>query len=1173
MSEEVTSRFFLDFRSKSDEIRASAAAGLRSYVERESRELSSELFTVYMGNLNKKVFDLVNSSDVNEKLGGILVIDELIDVPYEENETKLIRFAQYLRMIFQQSNDNTDQRLLREGSRALGHLARSGGTLAADTVEFEVKRALEWLQGDRSEQRRYAAVLVLKELAQNTPTLFNVHVEKFLSHIWVTLRDPKALIREASIEALHNCLLLIAKRGRELRTDRYRTIYTELQHSLKSSNGDYIHGALLTLGELLLNTGDFMNSKYKEVIESVIRFRDHKEKLVRETVISLLPKLANFQPEQFIRGYFDTCAAQILGILKKGESKEIAFLALGELAAAVKDAILPVLPDIIEKCRTHLQQDKKKFTSEALNCVGNLAVAINVKLLPYMNELLELMFASGLSANLVEALRLVSTHIPSLLPNIQDRLLNTLNNILATQSTANNPNKDIRRSSVLFTAKFSMPATDNKLDNLGNSSSSIELIYLALNTLASFDFRNHNLLPFVRECVLSYLDHDSAAIRNIAARTAAALILRPNALAEESYQLVLMGNNFEEKNKLDADDSRIQLQLDSMGGSAAADSSLSSTSHAMICEVIERLLTVAIADPEPNIRRAVLQSLDNRFDQFLASSENVHSLFVALNDEVFSIRSCAMTVIGRLAVRNPAYVMPSLRKALIQLLTEVQYGGDNRNREESAELLGHLIASSQSLIKPYVGPMLKVLVPKLTGNKSDASVASSVLATLGRLAQIGGEDMNQYIDTLLPLIINIIQDKSSLIRRDIALDTLAQLVQSTGFVIEPYNLYKSLLPSILNHLKSNSNWQLRRACIKSLGVLGALDPFKHKMNQISSINTSNADTKSSGEAKQAGQANNNHNITSNNKQQLAAIAEAVAVNKTIELLPSMLGSTDDYYPTVAIHALMRMLKEPSLAQHHKKVILAVMFIVDRLGNQCIPFLPLIVPPFLSVLKNLSISSEDNSLRESLFNQLGTLVQIVKSNIKNYLNEIFELIYLYWNTQSYLIEQILLLVERICMAMREEFKVYLPGLLPLMLSTLHSDKSTNRIHTIKVLHAFQIFGTNLADYLHLIIPCIVRLAESHEAIYTARIPCIHTLGVLCRLLNLTDYASRIIHPIARILESTNNPIQYNNKTNILQSLREEIMQTLCLLVYQLGSGYAIFVPMMAKIMTKLNLHHW
>lgn len=72
--------------------------------------------------------------------------DELIDVPYEENETKIIRFANYLRMVFQQSGDHSDHRLLKKASRAFGHLVRAGGTLAYEIVEFEVKRALEWLE-------------------------------------------------------------------------------------------------------------------------------------------------------------------------------------------------------------------------------------------------------------------------------------------------------------------------------------------------------------------------------------------------------------------------------------------------------------------------------------------------------------------------------------------------------------------------------------------------------------------------------------------------------------------------------------------------------------------------------------------------------------------------------------------------------------------------------------------------------------------------------------------------------------------------------------------------------------------------------------------------------------------------------------------------------------------
>lgn len=37
------------------------------------------------------------------------------------------------------------------------------------------------------------------------------------------------------------------------------------------------------------------------------------------------------------------------------------------------------------------------------------------------------------------------------------------------------------------------------------------------------------------------------------------------------------------------------------------------------------------------------------------------------------IREIAIKIIGRLANLNPAYVMPSLRKTLIQLLTELEY--------------------------------------------------------------------------------------------------------------------------------------------------------------------------------------------------------------------------------------------------------------------------------------------------------------------------------------------------------------------------------------------------------------------------------------------------------------------------------------------------------------------
>lgn len=69
----------------------------------------------------------------------------------------------------------------------------------------------------------------------------------------------------------------------------------------------------------------------------------------------------------------------------------------------------------------------------------------------------------------------------------------------------------------------------------------------------------------------------------------------------------------------------------------------------------------------------MLASLHERFDRHLAQAENVRSLFIALNDEVHENRLTAVRLLGRVAKHNPAYVMPSLRKVLIQLMTELEY--------------------------------------------------------------------------------------------------------------------------------------------------------------------------------------------------------------------------------------------------------------------------------------------------------------------------------------------------------------------------------------------------------------------------------------------------------------------------------------------------------------------
>ena len=157
-------------------------------------------------------------------------------------------------------------------------------------------------------------------------------------------------------------------------------------------------------------------------------------------------------------------------------------------------------------------------------------------------------------------------------------------------------------------------------------------ITLALRTLGSFDFEGHSLTQFVRYCAENFLISEHKEIRIEAVRTCSRLLLPSLTVLAENPNSVRL------------------------------------TAKSTVAEVLKSLLEVEITDDDPDIRLCVMTSLDERFDPHLAQADNLAALFMALNDEVFEIREVALCTIGRLSCMNPAYVMPSLRKILKQVI-------------------------------------------------------------------------------------------------------------------------------------------------------------------------------------------------------------------------------------------------------------------------------------------------------------------------------------------------------------------------------------------------------------------------------------------------------------------------------------------------------------------------
>ncbi|KAF1821278.1 TOR1 phosphatidylinositol 3-kinase [Dissoconium aciculare CBS 342.82] len=1074
---------FTDLKSNNDSFRRNAAGRLLSQVQAAFRELHPAEFNTFYADVNNSMVKLIlNGVDTHQRTGGFYAMSALIDFKGDEAGQKVTRFCGYIRRTLEGNDTST----MVVAAKCLGKMAVPGGAWTAELVDAELKRALEWLTSERNENRRFAAVLVLKELARNSPTLLYTYIASVLASIWEGLRDQKVVIRETAAEVVFHSFQILSARDPQHRSTCLSRMLEGAQDGFKRNTVECIHGSFLAYKELLVQGGIFMHgSKYKEVCERVLvqQYREHRDPTIRRTVVDIIPLLAAYAPREFCHHYLARSMQHLQTLLKDPKQRNMAFVAIGKIAHAVGSQVAPYLDTILLHIRDALSvKNRSKQSDEApiFECISMITIAVGQTLSKYMGALLDPIFACGLSDALTQALVDMAYYIPPVKATIQDKLLDLLSKTLCGQpfQTLGHPSSG-KGLPPIYNKEWRDRRDPQNLEHKDTE------IALALHTLGSFDFRGHLLNDFLRDVAIRYIEDDDAEIRRAAALTCCQLFVKDTIVHQSDHHAIQV-----------------------------------------VSDVIEKLLTVGVADPQKDIRLTVLVSLDARFDRYLAKAEHVRTLFLALNDENFPIREAAITIIGRLTAVNPAYVFPSLRKVLIQLLTEIEYSNSAQNKRESAQLISHLVKASSKLITPYVDPMVKVLLPKAAD--ANADVAATTLRALGDLAVVGGEGMKEYIPDLMSIIIRSLQDLASPKKREAALCTLGQLATNSGYVIEPYNDHPELLTILINIVKNEAPGDLRRETIRLMGILGALDPYKHQQVIEESSET---------------------NLR----------AEAEAESDVTLIMRGITPSNEEYYPTVVINTLVAMLKEDTLKQFHSNVVEAIMNIYTTMGIKCVPFLGTVVPGIVGVLKD---ATSDNRL-ESYFNQLGLLVKIVRQHIRPHLHIILEAVSDHWHLGNQIQITILTLIESIAKSLEGEFKIYLANVLPLLLGVLDADTRSpeGKAVSLRVLHAFLVFGSSAEEYMHLIIPVIVRMFDSSERYRDKEVrkAAIGTIGRMSKQVNISEFAAKIIHPLARILQGT-DPF-----------LKATALETLCALIFQLGQDYLHFVPMIDKILVHQRIN--
>lgn len=457
----------------------------------------------------------------------------------------------------------------------------------------------------------------------------------------------------------------------------------------------------------------------------------------------------------------------------------------------------------------------------------------------------------------------------------------------------------------------------------------------------------------------------------------------------------------------------------------------------------------------------------------MALPENLNILFMCVRDERAEIRELSASMISRLSASNSAYILPFIRTILMQLLTEIDIYPDISQREKSVRLMGHLLSHTPRLVNLYVKPLLDCLHNKVCEYRHDIPFASSIVTVVGQLASQSGAETIQHFDTIIPFLIESMQDFYYIQLKHTALWTLGQIVANTGYVIEPYKKYPHLLEILLGFLQTETVPQIRRETIKILGLIGAIDPFEFKQTLLKNRRDELANAAATAAVQQLQQTQiqqmqqaigapvsanpSNAKILAmiNNQPGVHAAAQAAAANTSlntyngnqntdqssldpIEMLISMnsYGSLEKYYPALAIHLMMRTIKTSVNVGVRKDAIQALVYTMRSLDTRCVNYVELVIPPFLDLIRSMN-----DNLVIDLINQLCSLVSSIKKHIEPYLNSILSCIEHHWNTNEKQIKMIVALidlVQSIASVMDIEFKRYLPKVLPLILKQVSNN---------------------------------------------------------------------------------------------------------------------------------------
>ena len=199
-------------------------------------------------------------------------------------------------------------------------------------------------------------------------------------------------------------------------------------------------------------------------------------------------------------------------------------------------------------------------------------------------------------------------------------------------------------------------------------------------------------------------------------------------------------------------------------------------------QILNKLLSIAVSDPDEEVREIMLGSLSRNFDSYLKNKSSMQCLILALNDSNDKVQRKAIILLKRLIFTNASDVVPALQNSLYRILRIVNMKTYDNEKDviQNLKLLKCFLNNAAFLLKNQEDLIFRFLLSSLQHEKTIPTISSELFSTLSCLVIVARKVTMKYFDPLMQVTLSSFTDLTFTAKRVEAIKCLTSIIRSTG---------------------------------------------------------------------------------------------------------------------------------------------------------------------------------------------------------------------------------------------------------------------------------------------------------------------------------------------------------------------------------------------------------